>query len=123
MAIQSIGDGNLYQPSHHTQARPGASDATAGTQVSATTLENSSVRPNDKVHPESLHQAVQKLNDFVRGASQNVIFSIDKDTDISVIKVVDRQTNDVIRQIPSEEAIQIAKVLDKFQGLLVREKA
>lgn len=123
MAIQSIGDGNLYQPSPLTQTHPKASDSTATTQVSATPLEKASASQNDNAQQESLHQAVQKLNDFVSGASQNVVFSIDKDTDISVIKVVDRQTNDVIRQIPSVEAIQIAKVLDKFQGLLVREKA
>lgn len=123
MAIQSAGDVNLYQAPPVSQTRARANDSSSATQFSATPSENDSPRDNENIQKENLQQTLQKLNEFVSGASQNVVFSIDKDTDISVIKVVDRQTNEVIRQIPSEEAIQIAKVLDKFQGLLVREKA
>ena len=39
------------------------------------------------------------------------------------MKVVDASTDEVIRQIPSEEIISIAKALDKLQGLLVEQKA
>jgi flagellar protein FlaG len=48
---------------------------------------------------------------------------IDKDTDITVVKVVDKQTNKVIRQIHPEYVLKIAKYLDEITGLLLREKA
>ena len=47
---------------------------------------------------------------------------IDKDTDIVVVKVIDRETNKVIRQIPPEYVLKIAKYLDEIAGLLYNEK-
>ncbi|MFC6521248.1 flagellar protein FlaG [Undibacterium arcticum] len=40
-----------------------------------------------------------------------------------MVKVVDQRTQEVIRQMPSPEALEIAKALDKMQGLLIRQKA
>jgi flagellar protein FlaG len=37
--------------------------------------------------------------------------------------VVDKDTNEVIRQMPSREALEIAKALDKLQSLLARQTA
>lgn len=48
---------------------------------------------------------------------------VDRDTGIQVIKVVDTKTDEVIRQIPSEEIIELAKTLDKLHGLLIHQTA
>ena len=40
-----------------------------------------------------------------------------------MVKVVDQSTKEVIRQIPSEEMLAIAKALDSLKGLLVRQTA
>jgi flagellar protein FlaG len=40
-----------------------------------------------------------------------------------VVKVIDRETQDVIRQIPSQEMLDLAQALDKLQGLLIKQKA
>ena len=40
-----------------------------------------------------------------------------------MVKVIDRETEDIIRQIPSQEMLDLAKALDKLQGLLIRQKA
>ncbi|MDD2914127.1 MAG: flagellar protein FlaG [Gallionella sp.] len=37
--------------------------------------------------------------------------------------MIDTQTNEVIRQLPSKEMVAIAQALDKFQGLLIKIKA
>jgi flagellar protein FlaG len=55
--------------------------------------------------------------------ASDIQFSIDEDTDTTVVKIVDRNTQEVIRQIPSEEMLEIAKALDRLQGLLIRQKA
>ncbi|HQV89775.1 MAG TPA: flagellar protein FlaG [Nitrosomonas sp.] len=49
--------------------------------------------------------------------------SVDQDTGKTVVKVMDIHTDEVIRQIPTEEAISIARTLDKVQGLLLNDKA
>lgn len=68
-------------------------------------------------------QAVQDINQSLQSLSQNLEFSIDDDSKQTVIKVIDSQTKEVIRQMPSEEAIQIAKVLDQVLGKLIKDKA
>lgn len=67
--------------------------------------------------------AVEQIRNFVRTAASTLNFAIDNDTGITVITVSDSSTKEVIRQIPSEEVVAIAKALDRFQGLLVRQEA
>lgn len=70
-----------------------------------------------------LDEAVKKINETLKGLSQNLEFSVDSDSNRTIVRVVDQETRDVIRQIPSPEAVEIAKALDQLQGLLIRQKA
>lgn len=72
---------------------------------------------------EEVKQSVEKINKTIQSMNSNLQFSVDEDTKKNIVKVVDMQTKDVIRQIPSPEVLAIAKALDKLQGLLVRDKA
>jgi len=72
---------------------------------------------------EQVKQAVQKIQGTVNNLAQNLQFSIDEDTGKTIIKVMDVHTEEVIRQIPTEEAVEIARTLDKVQGLLFNGKA
>ena len=73
--------------------------------------------------PEPLKQAVRSINNTIQAFTRDIEFSVDQDTKEMVVKVMDKNTNQVIRQIPSEEALAIAKALDKLQGLIIRQKA
>lgn len=70
-----------------------------------------------------LQAAVEDVRKFVEPITQNLEFAIDDDTGRTVIKIIDRQTDEVLRQIPSEEMLQIAQALGKLQGLFVQQKA
>ncbi len=72
---------------------------------------------------EQVNDAVEAINKTIQSASQNLEFSVDGDTSSVVVKVVDQQTKQVLRQIPTEEALEIAKSLDKLQGLLIKQTA
>lgn len=73
---------------------------------------------------DDVQSAVDQINEAIQSmASNGLEFSIDKDTDMVVVKVIDQQTEEVIRQIPSEEVLQIAQAMEKLKGLLVRDKA
>jgi len=71
----------------------------------------------------TLSEAVEQLNRFVSINSTDIQFAIDKESNSNVVRVIDRETQDVIRQIPSEEALRIAQSLDTLLGLLVKQKA
>jgi flagellar protein FlaG len=50
-------------------------------------------------------------------------FTIDDSSDRVVVLLTDVSTGEVIRQIPSKDALSIAASLDKLQGLLFKGQA
>jgi flagellar protein FlaG len=100
-----------------------ASGSTGNTQISPATGGEQVAAVNKAQTQQNVVDSVQKLNDMAANLNVNLQFSVDPDTKMEVVKVVDSSTKEVIRQIPSEEVIDIAKAIDKFQGMLVRDKA
>ncbi|OIQ85407.1 flagellar protein FlaG [mine drainage metagenome] len=76
-----------------------------------------------KIDTAAVQESAGKINNFMEQVGSTVKFSVDAKTGMRVVSVVDTQTNDVIRQMPSQEMLNIAKALDKLQGLLIKEKA
>ncbi len=72
---------------------------------------------------EQVKTAVEQINKFVQTMSSDLKFTVDEETGIQVVKVVDTETKDVIRQFPAEEILAIAQALDKLQGLIIHQKA
>lgn len=80
-------------------------------------------RAREVADANSLAQATEKINQTIRMLASNLSFTVDEETGMDVVKVVDMDTKEVIRQFPSEEVLAIAKALDQLQGLLVKDKA
>ena len=70
-----------------------------------------------------IKHALEEINRFITPVNGNIEFAQDEDTGKTLVKIVDTQTKTVIRQIPTKEAVEIAKELNRLQGLLVRETA
>jgi flagellar protein FlaG len=78
---------------------------------------------NEEAFRESLRQSVEELNEFVLPYNTSLRFSIEEEMGTVIVKVTDKETQEVIKQIPSEEAIELAKALDKLKGLLIQQQA
>ena len=76
---------------------------------------------------QALSDAVDKLNNKVQNLNRNLEFSLDKGSGELLVKVVDSSTREVIRQIPSKEALAMAENIDKYMqehsGALLQTKA
>ena len=83
--------------------------------------------PKAAVQPPPSRAAVQAAVDHVNEAltqsNRAIEFSIDPDVKTVVVKLIDKQDGSVLRQVPSQEMLAIAKALDQLQGLLVRGRA
>lgn len=75
------------------------------------------------VSEAQVRDAVSQIQQATYALAHNLRFVINEDTGKIVIKIVDDQTKEVIRQIPTEEAISIARMLDLIQGLLFSDQA
>ena len=71
--------------------------------------------------PLNIEEAAQRLNQVVSAIHPEINFTVDEESGIRVVRVIDNSTKEVIRQIPSEEMIRMAQALDKLQGLFVKE--
>ena len=72
---------------------------------------------------DQIKQAIQDINKSFQSLSRGLEFTIDEDSNRTIVKVIDQQTKEVIRQLPSQETLEIAKALDQVIGRLIREKA
>jgi flagellar protein FlaG len=80
-------------------------------------------QPGGKDAAREVESALDSINKTMKSLSHRLEFSIDEDSQRQVVKVVDPDTKEVIRQMPSKEALEIAKALDRLQGLLIRQQA
>ena len=73
---------------------------------------------------DEVRKAASQVNEALKGtASSDLQFSVEGENKDVVVRVVDSQTKEVIRQIPSEQMVAISKAMDNLSGLLVQQKA
>lgn len=68
--------------------------------------------------PKEAEEVVFAVQEELEKLNVRLVFSIDKDTNEVVVKVIDPETKEVIRQIPPEELLEIRKKLDEIVGIL-----
>jgi len=66
---------------------------------------------------EDIDQAVSEINENSQVIQRELHFTIDKDSGHTVIKVIDSKTEEVIRQIPGEEVLKVARGLHQGSNL------
>ncbi|MGM0953480.1 MAG: flagellar protein FlaG [Pseudomonadota bacterium] len=75
------------------------------------------LKERSETQREELGQAVSQLNDFVQNVQRDLQFEVDNDLGQTIVKVVDQQTKEVIRQIPDEVALRLAEKLQQDEPL------
>jgi len=86
------------------------------------------VRPsniNEVTQPtrDVVAKAAKEIQSFVQSMGRNLSFSIDQTTGYHVVRVMNPETNEVIRQLPSEELLRIAQNMAQLNSALVNQRA
>jgi len=71
------------------------------------------------VENSSLNEAVERIVSAAKMFDRKINVDIDQDTNIVVVKVIDPETNEVIRQIPPEEVLELSRNSQDLTGLLL----
>ena len=132
MSIQSIASTGLLNATHAATAVAGPqasfrsttgddiSDAVSVAPVTSVSDASQTVAVEQKQQVEA---AVNAVKEFIQPMASNLAFEMDDDSGRTVIRITEASSGELIRQIPSEEMLEIAKALDRLQGLLVKQKA
>ncbi|BCX81408.1 flagellar protein FlaG [Methylomarinovum caldicuralii] len=111
---------NPYPPTS-----PAAKPATGHTGTNPATSKPAGERQAEAApEPEQLEEAVKQINDYLQTVQRNLEFSIDRDTHKVVVKVLDAESGEVVRQIPPKSALELAKAMkeSKEEGLLFAQR-
>jgi flagellar protein FlaG len=126
MNIQLTAFTSITKPEERSAAvaAPGTVSA-AAVKANAAPDDTGKAKTMDGVEPTKaeLKTAVDKLNQSMTAAFQDLEFSVDEDTKQTVVKLIDRNTLEVLRQMPSKEALDMAKSFDKAMGKLIDQRA
>lgn len=114
-AIQAIAANNPYTPLRPLPAAALASAAPAGNAQD----------PSDAVtdNEAEISAAVAELNRYVAGSRTDLRFTVDRDAGEVVVSIVDSESGQVLRQMPSPEALRIARYLEHDRLGLIRQRA
>lgn len=100
-----------------------ASPTPASSGIATQTEQSLPATQKTEASRQELEDAVKAVNDFLKPINNAIQFNLDDETGKTIVKVIDVETKDVIRQFPSEEMMSIARAIDKMKGLLVQQKA
>ncbi len=73
--------------------------------------------------PEALAKAIERIESFMQRVSRDLEFQVDDETGKTVVTVYVRGTDQVVRQIPPEEMLEVAERMREVQGVLFNGEA
>lgn len=78
---------------------------------------------DSEVDRDTLETAVSNMQDFTQNIQRNLNFTISENTGRTIVEVTDSASGEVIRQLPTEEALRLAESLDEMRSLLFTAQA
>ena len=131
--VRSVGTlGTPYRKVTEGVTTNPASEATKtkpATDVRQTTAENvgnqsskEALAAQEKANAEALEKTVNQFKERIQSVHRDLEFSIDDASKRTVIKVVDSETGETVRQIPAEDFLELARRMDDVEGLLFRDE-
>lgn len=91
-------------------------------QLAKTNTQIKSTDPIEReVSTEDLVDPIQRINETLR--PHGLEFELSEETSRVITRVVDRESGEVIRQIPAEEVLDIAERIEEMQGKIISIEA
>ena len=119
MTITTIGGSGAQSAGPPPTAPPGT-----GTSAASATVVVAKQAPQPQPKPEQVQQAIESMKRMIEAKTPNSLaFSVDDSSGRTIVRITDAQTGETIRQIPSQEMLDIARSIDKMQGMLLKSKA
>jgi len=98
-------------------------DAEVIAKVLSTEFKPSNVNQASQPTQEVIAKTAKQMESFVQSMGRELNFSVDQASGYSVVRVINPQTGEVIRQLPSEELLKIAEMFEQTNSALVNQKA
>ena len=102
---------------------PTVADSEIVAKVASTVIKPSGVNEAAQPTREVVEKAAREIQAFVQKMGRNLNFSVDETTGYHVVRVVNPDTGELVRQLPSEELLKIARDFERMNNVLVSQRA
>ncbi|MRI83781.1 MAG: hypothetical protein C6I00_05100 [Nitratiruptor sp.] len=86
-------------------------------------LEEQFLELDESIQHSLLEDFAKLINERMEAFAIEVRIEIDEETRIQVVKLIDNRTHEVLRQLPPEAILKIAKYIDEISGVFLEERA
>jgi len=111
-----VGTGTRAETQQPARTVPAAESVRQKVAVSGNTAPAAAAAQQQKQSAQDLAQATRDISDYIQTVSRSLSISVDPDLGSTVIQVLDAETDEIVRQIPAEEVLQIARFLAEQQA-------
>ncbi len=91
--------------------------------VEASAASSAKTEKASEASREQVEKAVESISDFVQSVRRNINFSVEATSGRFLVMLIDSESGDLVRQIPSEEALALAENLNSAGSVLFEAKA
>ncbi len=108
------------------KVKPRISPVEKSNDSSQTALDKKALQEKAKeqrLSNEELAEAVQDIQSRLEVVGTRLGFSIHEETEDIVVEITNRESGELIRQIPSDEVLELRARLDELVGILFDKKA
>ena len=88
--------------------------------VSATEVTDNNKKQQEEM--QEIENVVSNISDYVQTIRRELQFTVDEDSGLTVVKVFNKETDELIRQIPSEDFLKLAKTITDYKSTLLDVK-
>ena len=96
----------------------GSSDNAGGQQQQA----QSGSKAQQQQQSEQLKKAIAEMNKKINNSNEEAVFGVHEDTNRIMIKIMDKDTKEVIKEFPPEKTLDMIAKIWEMAGILVDEK-
>lgn len=101
--------------------QPAPMQSAPAQRPTVTTPKKAEIQVDPEAMRKNLEEAISRINEMVSDGGRGLHFSIDNATNSPVILVKNRESGEVIRQIPNEVVIKVAHSIEDLKGMLHNE--
>lgn len=107
--------------------RPQAEEENSGSEESGGHQQETSAKSNSgvqqqQVKNEQLKKAIAEMNRKINNSNEEAVFGVHEDTNRIMIKIMDKDTKEVIKEFPPEKTLDMIAKIWEMAGILVDEK-
>ena len=77
---------------------------------------------NAQTTPDQLRKMIEEMNKKINNSNEIAMFGIHEDTNRIMIKIMDKDTKEVIKEFPPEKTLDMIAKLWEMAGILVDER-